>query len=166
MKEVKCMIADEGNELPVLMRDIAQRLLSHLLELDRQVQEIDNQVRQLSRQSGVCRRLEQVSGIGPVTATALEATVGDHIEAFKNGRQLAAFLGLVPKQHSSGGKERLQGISKRGDGYVRRLLVHGARSVLRHTCKFVISTLLESGVSYLANGGVHVGSDTTFALRQ
>lgn len=133
MKEVKGMIADEGNELPALMRDLAQRLLSHLLELDRQVQEIDNQVRQLSRQSDVCRRLEQVPGIGPITATALEAAVGDHISTFKNGRQLAAFLGLVPKQHSSGGKERLQGISKRGDGYVRRLLVHGARSVLHHT---------------------------------
>ena len=133
MTGVKVMIADDRNELPALMRDLAQRLLSHLLELDRQVQEIDNQVRQLSRQSGVCRRLEQVPGIGPVTATALEATVGDNIGAFKNGRQFAAFLGLVPKQHSSGGKERLQGISKRGDGYLRRLLVHGARAVLHHT---------------------------------
>lgn len=132
MQEVKDISADEGNELPVLMRTLVQRLLSHLLELDRQVQEIDNQVRQLSRQSSVCRRLEQVPGIGPITATALEATVGDNIGTFKNGRQLAAFLGLVPKQHSSGGKERLQGISKRGDGYLRRLLIHGARSVLHH----------------------------------
>lgn len=133
MKQVKDIIADESNELPALMRDLAQRLLSHLLELDRQVQEIDHQVGQLSRQSSVCRRLEQVPGIGPITATALEATVGDSIGTFKNGRQLAAFLGLVPQQHSSGGKTRLQGISKRGDGYLRRLLVHGARSVLRHT---------------------------------
>lgn len=132
MNEVKCMLAEDRNELPVLMRDLTQRLLSHLLELNRQVQEIDHRVQQLSRQSSVCRRLEQVPGIGPITATALEATVGDNIGTFKNGRQLAAFLGLVPKQHSSGGKERLQGISKRGDGYVRRLLVHGARSVLRH----------------------------------
>lgn len=133
IREVKCVIADGDNGLPVLMRDLAQRLLSHLLELDRQVQEIDNQVHQLSRQSIVCRRLEQVPGIGPITATALEATIADHIGTFKNGRQLAAFLGLVPKQHSSGGKERLQGISKRGDGYLRRLLVHGARAVLHHT---------------------------------
>lgn len=131
--EAKAMIADEHNELPMLMRELAQRLLSHLLELDRQVQEIDNHVRQLFRQSSVCRRLEQVPGIGPITATALEATVGDIISTFKNGRQLAAFLGLVPKQHSSGGKERLQGISKRGDGYLRRLLIHGARAVLHHT---------------------------------
>ncbi|WP_136420442.1 IS110 family transposase [Herbaspirillum sp. ST 5-3] len=133
MQEVKGVLADEMNDLPTLMRTLGQRLLSHLLELDRQVQEIDNEVRQLSRQSSVCRRLEQVPGIGPITATALEATVGDTIHTFKNGRQLAAFLGLVPKQHSSGGKERLQGISKRGDGYLRRLLVHGARAVLYHT---------------------------------
>ncbi|MFZ6771037.1 IS110 family transposase, partial [Undibacterium sp. Di26W] len=82
-----------------------------------------------------CRTLEQVPGIGPITATALVATVGSHINEFKNGRQLAAFLGLVPKQHSSGGKVRLQGISKRGDGYVRRLLIHGARAVLLHTLR-------------------------------
>jgi transposase len=133
MTQVKGMIADEGNGLPALMRSLAQRLLSHLLELDRQVQEIDNQVRELSRQSSVCQRLEQVPGIGPITATALVATVGEQIRDFKNGRQLGAFLGLVPKQHSSGGRERLQGISKRGDGYLRRLLIHGARAVLRHT---------------------------------
>ena len=135
IKEVKCLMTQGSNELPVLMRDLTQRLLSHVLELDRQVQEIDHQVQQLSRQSSVCRRLEQVPGIGPITATALEATVGENIGSFKNGRQLAAFLGLVPKQHSSGGKQRLQGISKRGDGYLRRLLVHGARSVLHHTLR-------------------------------
>lgn len=135
MQEVKGIIADERNELPTLMRALAQRLLSHLLELDRQVQELDNQVRTLSRQSSVCRRLEKVPGIGPITATALEATIGNNITTFKNGRQLAAFLGLVPKQHSSGGKERLQGISKRGDGYLCRLLVQGARTVLHHTMR-------------------------------
>jgi transposase len=131
--DVKCIIADEDIGLPPLMRELAQRLLSHLLELDRQVQEIDRQVQQLCRQSAICRRLEQIPGIGPVTATALEASVADHIKTFKNGWQLAAFLGLVPKQHSSGGKERLQGISKRGNSYLRRLLVHGARAVLHHT---------------------------------
>jgi transposase len=133
LKDVKGMIADDSNELPPLMRQLAQRLLSHLLELDEQVQEIDNQIRELSRQSSVCRRLEQIPGIGPITATALAAMVGEQIREFKNGRQLAAYLGLVPKQHSSGGKERLQGISKRGDGYLRRLLAHGARAVLHHT---------------------------------
>ena len=133
LQAVKGMIADDENELPVLMRDVAQRLLSHLLELDRQVQEIDNQIRGLSRNSSQCQRLEKIPGIGPITATALVATLEEQIREFKNGRQLAAFLGLVPRQHSSGGKQRLQGISKRGDSYLRRLLVHGARSVLCHT---------------------------------
>lgn len=129
---VKGIIADPLSNLPLLMRRLTQQLLSHLLELDRQVQEIDQQVQQLARQSPVCRQLEKIPGIGPITATALEATVADNIKTFRNGRHLAAFLGLVPKQHSSGGKERLQGITKRGDGYLRRLLVHGARSVLHH----------------------------------
>jgi len=133
IQEVKDMIADDDNGLPPLMRNLAQRMLSHLLELDRQMQEMDNQVRELSRQSSLCRRLEQVPGIGPITATALAATLSEQIREFKNGRQLAAFLGLVPRQHSSGGKQRLQGISKRGDSYLRRLLVHGARAVLYHT---------------------------------
>jgi transposase len=135
MSEVKLQLAEEGNGLPPLMRDLTQRLLSHLQLLDRQVQEIGNQVKQLAKQSQACRALEQVSGIGPIIATALVATVGSSINEFKNGRQLAAFLGLVPKQHSSGGKERLLGISKRGDGYLRRLLIHGARAVLFHTLR-------------------------------
>lgn len=76
----------------------------------------------------MCQRLAQVEGVGVVTATALVAAVGD-AKVFKSGRQMAAWLGLVPRQHSSGSKDRLLGISKRGNGYLRRLLVHGARSV-------------------------------------
>lgn len=133
--EVKCALADEGNGLPPLMRNLSQRLLSHLLVLDSQVQEIDLQLRTIAKDSEVCRRLEEVPGIGPITSTALIASVGDCIHQFRNGRQLAAFLGLVPKQCSSGSKERLQGISKRGDVYIRQLLVHGARAVLGHTLR-------------------------------
>ena len=77
-----------------------------------------------------CRRLMTIPGIGPLTATALVAAVSD-ASAFKNGRQFAAWLGLGPRQHSTGGKERLLGISKRGDGDLRKLLVHGARAVVR-----------------------------------
>lgn len=132
---VKDAIADDGNGLPPLMRELTQRLLSHLLGLDSQIQEIDLQLRKLARQSETCRKLEEVPGIGSITSTALVASVGDNIQQFKNGRQLAAFPGLVPKQHSSGGKERLQGISKRGDVYLRQLLVHGARAVLAHTLR-------------------------------
>lgn len=71
-----------------------------------------------------------IPGIGPITATALLAAVSD-VSVFKNGRQFAAWLGLVPKQHSTGGQTRLLGISKRGDSYLRKLLIHGARATLR-----------------------------------
>ena len=76
------------------------------------------------------RRLAEISGIGPITASAIVATVG-RAKEFKNGRQLAAWMGLVPRQHSSGGKQNLLGISKRGDTYLRTLLIHGARAVIR-----------------------------------
>jgi transposase len=77
----------------------------------------------------MCRRIGRIEGIGPVTATALVASVGDRT-CFKNGREFAAWLGLVPRQRSSGGKVRLLGISKRGDRYIRTLMIHGARAVL------------------------------------
>jgi transposase len=82
------------------------------------------------RANEASRRLETIPGVGVITATALVATIGDASQ-FRSGRQLAAWLGLVPRQYSSGGKERLGRISKRGDGYLRRLLVHGARADLR-----------------------------------
>ena len=82
------------------------------------------------RSNQASRRLATIPGVGVITATALVATIGDGAQ-FRSGRQLSAWLGLVPRQHSSGGKDRLGRISKRGDGYIRRLLVHGARSVLR-----------------------------------
>jgi len=85
--------------------------------------------REIRRQHADSQRLEKIPGIGPLTASALVASIGD-AATFKNGRQLAAWLGLVPRQDSSGGRERLLGISKRGDVYLRTLLIHGARSVL------------------------------------
>ncbi|ECI4078979.1 IS110 family transposase, partial [Salmonella enterica subsp. salamae] len=83
---------------------------------------------QLAQDDDRIRRLQEISGIGPVTASALVAAVGD-ARQFKNGREMAAWLGLVPRQHSSGGKNRLGHISKRGDSYLRTLLIHGARAV-------------------------------------
>jgi transposase len=106
-----------------------QRLIDHLKALYRQVDEIDVQIKAWHRQNDLCRKLEKIPGIGPVTATALVATIGD-VRHFHNGRQLAAWLGLVPRQHSSGGKSSLLGISKRGDCYLRTLLIHCARSVI------------------------------------
>jgi transposase len=82
------------------------------------------------RDNAASRKLAEIPGLGPITASAIVATVGNAKE-FKNGRQLAAWLGLVPKQHCSGGKQNLPGISKRGDTYLRTLLIYGARAVIR-----------------------------------
>ena len=92
---------------------------------------MDAKIQQWHKASEASRKLAEITGIGPITATALVASIGD-ARSFKNGRQLAAWLGLVPKQHSSGGKSVLLGISKRGDSYLRTLLVHGARAVIRY----------------------------------
>jgi transposase len=123
------ILEDAENGLPGTSRDLFARLFHHFRELDRQVKELETQIKTWHRQSAASKRLEAVPGIGPLTASALVASVGD-AKSFKNGRQLSAWLGLVPRQESSGGKERLLGISKRGDTYLRTLLIHGARSVL------------------------------------
>jgi len=129
-KRLPAILEDGENDLPGLFRELLQRLGEHLKELDRQVRELDSQIQLWHREHEGSCRLAQVPGIGPITASALVASIGD-AKSFENGRQLAAWLGLVPRQHSSGGKTVLLGISKRGDGYLRTLLVHGARSVLR-----------------------------------
>jgi transposase len=103
--------------------------LDHLKELGSQVDEIETQIQAWHRASDLSSRLAQVPGIGPITASALGASIGD-AKNFDDGRQLAAWLGLVPRQHSSGGKSNLLGMSKRGDSYLRTLLIHGARSVI------------------------------------
>ena len=123
------ILEDADNELSDAMRALLARLHDHLQELNRQAQELEAQIIAWHRRSELSRKLEAVPGIGPLTASALVATVGD-AKNFKNGRQMAAWLGLVPKQDSSGGKTVLLGISKRGDVYLRTLLIHGARAVL------------------------------------
>lgn len=125
------LLEDASNELPGGFRRLVQRLLEQLKELDRQVQELEGQIVAWHRQSEASRKIEQVAGIGPITASALVASLGD-ARNFKDGRQVAAWLGLVPRQHSSGGKQNLLGISKRGDSYLRTLMIHGARSVIYH----------------------------------
>jgi len=92
--------------------------------------ELDNQIAVMAQQDPVAKRLQQLRGVGPLIATALIATVGD-AKQYPKGRDMAAAIGLTPRQHSSGGKDRLLGISKRGDAYLRCLLVHGARSAVR-----------------------------------
>jgi transposase len=100
-----------------------------LIEVDHRIASYDRRIRELYRTSELCQRLADIEGIGPVTATALMAAVGDR-SCFKNGRQFAAWLGLVPKQRSTGGRSRLFGISKRGDRYLRTLMIHGAHAAL------------------------------------
>jgi len=128
-QRVPALIEDADNELPGSFRLLIQRLLEHLKLLQQQVEEIELQIKAWHRDSEASQRLEKVPGIGPLTATALVASIGD-AKNFDNGRQFAAWLGVVPRQHSSGGKPTLLGMSKRGDAYLRTMLIHGARSVI------------------------------------
>lgn len=129
-KRVPEIIEDGENDLPGNFRLLIQRLVDHLKELDRQVGELEQEIQLWHKHNSLSQKLAKIPGIGPITATAMIATVGD-ARHFANGRQLAAWLGIVPKQHSTGGKSRLLGISKRGDRYLRTLLIHGARAVVR-----------------------------------
>ncbi|MGL4614800.1 MAG: IS110 family transposase [Shewanella sp.] len=124
------LLEDSENGLPGTFRQLLERLGGHLKELDNQVNELEEQIRCWHKENSASQKLAKMPGIGPLTASALVASIGD-AKQFQNGRQLASWLGLVPKQHSSGGKQTLLGISKRGDNYLRTLLIHGARAVLR-----------------------------------
>jgi len=125
------ILEDAENGLPDASRELFARLFEHFRELGAHVQELEHQIKAWHRESEASQRLEAIPGVGALTASALVASVGD-AKTFKNGRQLAAWLGLVPRQASSGGKEQLLGISKRGDTYLRTLLIHGARAVMFH----------------------------------
>lgn len=116
-------------DLPFWAARCVADLLDHLTVLDDRITQYDNHLEQLSRQDDRSKRLMQIPGLGPITATALLASIGNGHD-FKNGRQLAAWLGLVPAQRSSGGKAKLGRITKTGDRYLRTLLVLGARSVM------------------------------------
>ena len=130
-KRVPDILEDAENGLPGTMRHLLRRLNDHLKELGRQAEELELQIKLWHKENEASQKLEAIPGIGPITASAIVATVGNATE-YKNGRQLAAWLGLVPKQRSSGGKQLLLGISKRGDTYLRTLLIHGARAVIRY----------------------------------
>ncbi|HSG60990.1 MAG TPA: IS110 family transposase [Pseudomonadales bacterium] len=129
-KRVPDILEDAENGLPGTMRRLLNRLNDHFKALSLQVEELELQIKLWHKENEASQKLEAIPGIGPITASAIVATVGNATE-FKNGRQLAAWLGLVPKQCSSGGKQVLFGISKRGDTYLRTLLIHGARAVIR-----------------------------------
>ena len=125
------MIEDRDDaRLPALAREALGSLVEQLRMAQTQILDLEKQLKAWHRTTEASRRLEAIPGVGVITATALVATIGDASQ-FHSGRQLAAWLGLVPRQYSSGGKARLGRISKRGDGYLRGLLVHGARADLR-----------------------------------
>lgn len=129
-KRVPEILEDGENDLPGSFRLLIERLLDHLKELDRQVGELEVQIQLWHRDNSASQKLAKIPGVGPITASAMAASIGD-ARNFKSGRQLAAWLGIVPRQHSTGGKSTLLGISKRGDTYLRTLLIHGARAVIR-----------------------------------
>jgi transposase len=122
-------LGDAENGLSDRFRRLLNGLWGDLKRLDSRVTEMDKEIALIAANDPVAKRLQQLRGVGPMVATALLASVGDG-KQFSNGRQMAASLGLTPKQHSSGGKDRLLGISKRGDSYLRSLLIHGARSAI------------------------------------
>lgn len=131
IRELPYLLEDAENGLPMMTRHMLAELKEEYDALVMRITRLEVQLKAWHRQCALSQRLETIPGVGLLTATALSATVGDGRD-FSNGRQLAAYLGLVPRQASSGGKDRLLGISKRGDSYLRGLLIHGARAVIRH----------------------------------
>jgi transposase len=121
-------------EIPELIRSELQHQLQGLRELTHRIEQLERSIGTYRQQDEQCRRIEAIPGVGPLSSTAVLATVGD-ARTFRSGRQFAAFLGLVPRQSGTGGRVRLLGISKRGDPYLRTLLIHGARAVVRHSSR-------------------------------
>jgi transposase len=123
-------ILEEGeNGLPGMMRQLLRRLGENLMEMDNHVGEMERQIKLWHRENEQSCKLEAIAGIGPITASAFVASVGD-AKSFKNARQVPAWLGMVPRHEGTGGKATLGRISKRGDVYLRTMLIHGARSVI------------------------------------
>ena len=128
------IIADAGNDLTPMMRRLLGDLFADLQRLELRLQEVSREIEANAANDDAARRLMSIPGVGPLTATALLAALGEGLQ-FRRARDMAAWLGLTPKQHSTGGKTTLLGISKRGNGYVRRLMIHGARACFSHMNK-------------------------------
>lgn len=130
-KDLPWIIEDAENGLTVLSRELFSELLEELLITGERFKRCEQRIKTVSQENEICRRLDEVLGIGPLTASATYAAAGNGKD-FTSGRHFSAWLGLVPGQHSSGGKPTLLGISKRGNTYLRTLFIHGARAVLRY----------------------------------
>jgi transposase len=131
-KDVEQTLEDLSAQLPQMVRDSLREQVARIKEMSQAMLAIEKRLGLQLKADPHMQRIAQIPGVGLLTATAAIATMGD-AQAFKSGREFCAWLGLVPKQTGTGGKVRLGGISKRGDTYVRTLLIHGARSVLAHT---------------------------------
>ena len=129
-KHLPEILEDGENALPGMMRELLQRLGENLKAMDQHAGELEHQIKRGHKGNEQSLALEAIAGIGPITASAYVATLGD-AKSFKNGRQVTAWLGMVPRQQGTGGKVILGPISKRGDVYLRTLLIHGARSVVK-----------------------------------
>ena len=131
-REIPEILEDASNGLSMRMRNAIAELYDLMLNLDDRIQYFDREFKAVFLESEDCQRIAKIKGVGPKTATAIIAAIGDGKE-FKNGRHFAAWLGLVPRQFASGDRVKLMNITKRGDQHLRTLLVHGARAVVR-TC--------------------------------
>jgi transposase len=125
------ILSDESNELTMKGWFIFNQLYHEFIDIEKRLKSCDEQVLAERNDNQICQRLETIPGIGPVISTAFFAAAGEGKD-FINGRHFSAWCGLVPRQHSSGGKDNLLGISKRGNAYLRTLFIHGARAVLQH----------------------------------
>ncbi len=134
-KNIPDILEDAQNTLTPFFREQLQELFEEMVHFDERINSTEKKLKLICVQSEACQRLLSIPGVGPLTATALIAAIGD-ISVFNNGRELAAWLGLVPRQHSTGGRPTLLGISKRGDCYLRTLLIHGGRSVVRVASRY------------------------------
>jgi transposase len=129
IREMTEILENNKLKLTVKSETIFKRLYEQFKVYDEQVKVYDKEIQQQADSDPMCLEIQKIEGVGPLTASAMVASIGD-ASVFNNGREVSAWLGLVPKQHSSGNKVRLGGISKRGDRYLRTLLIHGARAAL------------------------------------
>ena len=132
VRQLPAVLGRLAQRLPAPLIDTLREQFARIGELDAQILQIEQRLRQWHREDTASQRIAEIPGVGLLTATAAVATMGD-AKAFKSGREFAAWLGLVPRQSGTGGRVRLLGISKRGDKYLRTLLIHGARAVLTHS---------------------------------
>jgi len=128
------ILEDGSTSLSGTLRFLLLELKRELEQLAEHIEQAEILIQRAAQQSEACKRLDAIPGIGPLTATALIAAIGNG-GAFRKGREFAAWVGLVPREHSTGGKQKLLGISKRGNSYLRKLFVQGARAVLRYRDK-------------------------------